>query len=416
MPRSVQRRPKYRHYKPKDLAVVRIAGVDRYLGKYGSQQSLEKYHLLIAEFYAGSQAKPGAIGSATEPTVRPLTIDEVLLAYLRFVDTYYVRDGMPTSEAANVRDALRPLRRLYGSTQADQFGPLALKLIRQHMIDVQNLCRTEINKRIGRIKRMFAWAVSEELIPAGVTHALATIKGLYHGRTTARESEPIKPVPDSWVNAVLPYLPPQVVGMIELQRVTGMRPGEVVLIRACDIDMTQPVWVYTVTRHKNDWRGHSRLVAIGPRGQDILRPFLDRALTAPLFSPQEAQQWRLAHRQICYPRSARKTMVYPSELRRRAKVKTLRRGRLRQRPVGDHYTTRSYWRALDYGIKRAAQAGVIVPGWFPNQLRHSRATELRKKYGIEATRVSLGHAHLTATEIYAEKNVALAIHIAREAG
>jgi hypothetical protein len=28
--------PKYRHYKPKDLAVVRIDGRDYYLGKYDS--------------------------------------------------------------------------------------------------------------------------------------------------------------------------------------------------------------------------------------------------------------------------------------------------------------------------------------------------------------------------------------------
>ena len=388
MTSAVHRVPKYRHYKPKDLAVVRIAGVDRYLGEYGSQKSLEKYHRLIAEFHAGAGEKPASPTGKSRLTVRPLTIDEVLLAYLKFVDTYYVRDGEPTSEAANVRDALRPLRKLYGSTQADQFGPLALKLVRQHMIDVQDLCRTEINKRVGRIKRMFAWAVSEELIPSGVIHGLATIKGLYHGRTTARESEPIKPVPDSWVDAVLPHLPPQVVGMIELQRVTGMRPGEVVLIRPCDIDMTQTVWVYNVTRHKNDWRGHSRLVAIGPRGQDIIRPFLNRPLTAPLFSPQEALEWRLAQRQICFPGRPRKTPIYPSELRRKAKLKKLRRNRVRKRPVGDQYTPRSYWRALEYGFKRAAQAGVVVPHWFPNQLRHTRATELRKKYGIEATRVS----------------------------
>ncbi len=43
-----------------------------------------------------------------------------------------------------------------------------------------------------------------------------------------------------------------------------------------------------------------------------------------------------------------------------------------------------------------------VPHWHPHQLRHTAATELRKKYGVEMVRAVLGYAHLAATEIYAE--------------
>ena len=43
MPARTPRPPKYRHYKPKGLAVVRIDGKDHYLGKFGSEQSHEKY-------------------------------------------------------------------------------------------------------------------------------------------------------------------------------------------------------------------------------------------------------------------------------------------------------------------------------------------------------------------------------------
>lgn len=48
---SAQRRrvPKYRHYKPKNLGVVRIDGKDHYLGPYDSPQSWERYHRLLAE-------------------------------------------------------------------------------------------------------------------------------------------------------------------------------------------------------------------------------------------------------------------------------------------------------------------------------------------------------------------------------
>ncbi len=44
------RPPKYRHYKPKDLAVLRINGHDRYLGKYGSPESHDRYDRLVAEW------------------------------------------------------------------------------------------------------------------------------------------------------------------------------------------------------------------------------------------------------------------------------------------------------------------------------------------------------------------------------
>ena len=50
MPSKRPRTPKYRHYKPKDLAVVRIDGKDQYLGKYGSPESHEKYRRLVAEW------------------------------------------------------------------------------------------------------------------------------------------------------------------------------------------------------------------------------------------------------------------------------------------------------------------------------------------------------------------------------
>jgi hypothetical protein len=41
--------PKYRHYKPKGLAVVRIDGRDIYLGRYNSPESRQKYYRVLAE-------------------------------------------------------------------------------------------------------------------------------------------------------------------------------------------------------------------------------------------------------------------------------------------------------------------------------------------------------------------------------
>jgi integrase len=69
-----------------------------------------------------------------------------------------------------------------------------------------------------------------------------------------------------------------------------------------------------------------------------------------------------------------------------------------------------------YGFKKALKAGVQIPHWHPHQLRHSLATEIRKKYGIEAAQIALGHARADVTEVYAEKNMEIAKKIAREMG
>ena len=45
--------PKYRHYKPKGLAVVRVDGRDVYLGRYESPESWEKYYRVLAEWRLG---------------------------------------------------------------------------------------------------------------------------------------------------------------------------------------------------------------------------------------------------------------------------------------------------------------------------------------------------------------------------
>ena len=47
--------PAYWHFKPRNLAVVRIRGKDKYLGEFDSPASWEKYHRLIAELHAAER-------------------------------------------------------------------------------------------------------------------------------------------------------------------------------------------------------------------------------------------------------------------------------------------------------------------------------------------------------------------------
>ena len=336
-------------------------------------------------------------------------------SYWQFAKSYFVKDGKPTDTLAEVRVALRPLRELYGNTPANEFGPKSLKAVRQHMID-GGLSRGLINKRIGQIKRAFRWAVAEELVLSAVYHGLQAVVGLSFGRTSARETEPIRPVPDLHVAAVLPFLSPHVAGMIMVQRLSGMRPGEVTVMRPCDIDMTGDVWIYQPFDHKNRWRGHRKQIPLGPETQRVLKPFLDRDPQVFLFSPQEAEAWRLEHRPPYHGRE-RKTPIYPSELKRRQKLKEARRRRRNpKRPKGKRYNTRSYAKAVNYGMKQARKAGFIIPHWHLHQLRHSRGTEVRRQFGLEAAQIALGHARIDATQLYAERNMEKARQVAREMG
>ena len=90
------------------------------------------------------------------------------MRYLEFACKYYVKEGVPAGEVRNIKDAMRSVRALYQAERASTFGPLALKAVRQYMIDTQKLCRGVTNSRVNRIRRIFKWAVSEELVPPSV--------------------------------------------------------------------------------------------------------------------------------------------------------------------------------------------------------------------------------------------------------
>jgi len=73
---SSLRVPKYRRHKGRGLAVVTIAGRDRYLGKYNSAASHEEYRRLIAEYLQTGSAP-------SQETQSRITVIEVLVAYKR---------------------------------------------------------------------------------------------------------------------------------------------------------------------------------------------------------------------------------------------------------------------------------------------------------------------------------------------
>ena len=244
MPRLKHRMPSYRLHRASGQAVVTLNGKDIYLGEYGTQESKATYDRLIGEWAGSNRQFPPDRSDTTSPT---LTINELFLPYWEFVQQHYRKHGRTTSEVNLIRLALSPLIGTYGRQPAKGFGPLALKAYRQGLID-SKLSRRVVNQHVGRVKRFFKWATENELVPSSVHEGLRAVAGLRQGRSSARETDPVRPVPDSQIEAVLPRVNRRVAAMIELQRYTGMRPGEVTIMRGCDLDTTGRIWVYQASR------------------------------------------------------------------------------------------------------------------------------------------------------------------------
>ncbi|MBU4270581.1 MAG: site-specific integrase [Planctomycetes bacterium] len=399
--------PKYRHHKGTGQAFIQVKGRRHYLGKWNTPKSKEHYAAFVAELVVNPVCAPVRPSALT-------TVVELIEAYWTFAVGYYTKGGQPTSTLDGIRQSLHLLRSLYGTTPANEFGPVALKAVRGQMLGSGRLNRTTINKRIDIIRRMFKWAVAEEIVAPAVYQGLQAVAGLRKGRTEARESKPVLPVADDLVEATLPYLPAVLADMVRFQRLTGARPGELFQLRPCDVDRSDEVWEYRPADHKTAYRGRERIVYIGPKAQQVLLPYLLRDAQANCFSPVESEQKRHEEQ-----RKRRLTRVQPSQRNRR-------KARPKKAPR-TAYTKDSYQRAIARAVVKAnrerteaaADMGVepiLLPHWHANQLRHSKATEIRRQFGLEAAQVSLGHAKADVTQIYAERDSRLAVEVARKIG
>lgn len=427
MPKLTKHLPSYCKHKASGQAVVTLAGRDYYLGPYlgphGTTTSKAAYERLVARWLSGDLAN----------TDTDLTIGELAAKYWVFVRGHYVKNGRPTSEQTSIRYALRPLLALYENEPADSFGPKALKAVMDRMIEVGQ-CRSTINMNTGRIRRMFKWAISEELLKIEVYQRLCSVTGLQRGRTAAVERHPIEPVSDEHVEAVLPQLPQTVADMVRFQRLVGCRPNEVCQLRPADIDRSRDVWRYTPQSHKTEHRGRQRIILIGPKAQAILLRYLARDPVMYCFRPCDSEAKRRADKH-----AARKTSMSCGN-----RPGSNRKGAPRRQP-SDRYSTGSYARAVERGcdlafplppeVRRAKGETMpqwrqrikvfgrdVVVGhykkyrWSPNRLRHAAATEIRQHFGLEAAQVVLGHSKADVTQIYAERDLSRAVEVARRIG
>lgn len=376
------RLPKYRRHSLRDFAFVEVDGRRvRLPGPYNSAESREEYGRVLQRLTAPADV-------IAPPVIESPTVADLVDAWLDWCQGYYPASGQ---EYVQCCYAAKAVLNNYAGSYLSDFGPRLLKAVRAEMI-AAGLSRRCINHRINRIRRMFRWGVEHELVPAAVLEGLRAVAPLRAGRCSAPEPPPVAPVAESAVAATLPYLSPVLRAMVEVQRLTGMRSNNLCRLRPAEIIQEGGAWWYCPEHHKGAWRGKVLRVPLGPRCQAVLAPFLNRDPQRPCFSPVESEAWRG---------------------KRHAKRK--------KRALRDHYDTGSYRRAILYAIRRCnadrKKAGLDpIPSWHPYQLRHSVATTVRERFGLEGSQVYLGHARADVTQLYAERDLALAARIAAEIG
>jgi hypothetical protein len=281
MPKKV---PAYRQRKDSDQAVVTLLDVvtrqrrDYWLGTFDTPQSRQRYYRLIAQWEANGRTLPEAETAPDGPS--KITVEEIINDYRKWAQSYYT-----PSEYNTISMALRVLRQLYGTVAAETFGPKSLRIVREAMVRGDSTstpprvawARPHVNKQVHRICAMFKWAAGQELLPVSIYHQLKTLEPLKKGRCNAREPEPVRPVPELLIDPLKVFVSDQVWAIIQLQRLTGARCGELFKLRPMDLNREQNsgVWTWAPPEHKTAHHGHKRIIygraALKKRLDDLLR-------------------------------------------------------------------------------------------------------------------------------------------------
>lgn len=314
-----------------------------------------------------------------------MNVAELCAAYLKHAEATYIKGGKITSHVYKTRAALQSLTDAHGDLPAVKLDMPMLAKWRDAMARTGRSARY-VNDMLQIVRAAYQWAAERGDVPSHTWQALCGVS-----RIRASRRKRVQPIAWDTVEATLPHLSDVIGAMIRVLWHSGMRPEDVCVMRGMDIDQGGDVWLYQPESHKTDHLDvPDRIIALGPQAQAVITPWLDRDLTAYLFRPVEGSGRQLSN-------------------------------------YGETYTSASLRRAVHRGCERAfpapddatpeqVKAWHKAHRWNPNQLRHAKGTEIRKRFGLEASRVSLGHTTAATTELYAERDLALAKRVARQIG
>lgn len=367
--------PALTHVKDRRQGRVRFPGQkDQYFGSVGDWPADEDrppegirraYEAACAAWLAAKAKEPSAPPEARQ--VGPWTCGQVVGGYVASLD------GRPAQRVT--RNALRAVVALYGRLPAGEFGGRELAQCRAWSLERGTSPRT-VNEYASRIRSAFRWAAAPERegCPAEVVVKLAAVRPLID-----EDEIPVEPAPEADVLAAAEAAPPVVRAMLLLQLYSGMRPGEVVQMRAAAVDrgsigfpMDPRCWLYRPRLYKSRRSAAvraqgGRRVWLGPRAQAVLAPWLDGR------GPDDP--------------------VFPSRL-------------------GKPFSTKNYRKAVLAACDRAG-----VPAFSPQRVRHTALTAAEEAFGsIDYAQAMGGHTRPDVTRRYARGQDRLAREAAARLG
>ena len=233
MPKLKNRLPK--NCRDRNQAFSWYDGRRIYHGVWGSPEAEKSYKRFLAALLEN-------------PSLHPQVGKDICVLVSELTDGYL--DGIESRMGADAvvmfKQTIGYLVESYGEIAVNDFSPKKLKTVRSKMLKTGTLCRNQINRYIGYIKRIFQWGVEEEIVESNVALALKAVKNLRKDEEGAFDHPEKEEVPFWVVAATLPFLAPMLAAMVQIQWMLGMRPSEVFKMRVGDIDRTREngLWYY----------------------------------------------------------------------------------------------------------------------------------------------------------------------------
>jgi integrase len=243
---------------------------------------------------------------------------------------------------------------------------------------------------------IFGWGVENDHVQETTWRALKAVKSLPKGYPGTFDHPKRECVPDDVVERTLPFMPPTLRAMVELQRMLAMRPNEIFLMRVRDIDRSRAkegLWDYRPGSYKTSEYVGEIEFPLGKPAQALIAPYLiGKKPDESVFNPNTAMADRNAAKQ-----AQGKHKPTPSRIARDATRA------VKPRRCKDFYDENSYRKAIEYAIKkgnRQLPKDQQIPHWFPYLLRNSGVTEIELEHGLDAAQAQAGHTSADMTKRY----------------
>ncbi len=371
-----------------------------YLGKDAKLAELRRQELIAESIARQREAlnRP-PIDSNTQNI---LLLDEAIGAFL----AHFTKGNYDRSDTALCQRSMGLLSNFCGSKIIHNFKTQDYLDFRAHLMSItdhrgKKFSRNYLNKLTKMVKRLFKYCAQNDHCTVEQYNKLALIQNLEYGKggieLNARQG-----VPDSTVEACLPFMQPMIADMVRLQMLSGMRPcelsilthaqisrpGHIVIIPRTNRPLTPvthdqtTVWFYLPVVHKNTARSKPKVICFGPRCQTILAPYLANPTSEYIFDGRLLKSRRSTQRRLPYT----SVELYRDEIHR--------------------------------AVQRHNKAHPDSPleDWTPYQLRHAAAQAYSEAYGRDTAAAVLGHDGLDTISVYVTQELIKASKAAAELG